>query len=224
MARVSSQSTIRNTITLSDDEWQTVLSLMTGPCTISQMVKAGIERHTAEIVRVKILSAIVQEQQTVGLANNAEMVFETVPDKQKRAKTTDIENEKGWQIAIAADGDGHYTGTILPEGSILKYENGGYVSEYVDDWLSEHGVNTVTVLDPGNHIEIAWHGFISTFRSVTMKYLNEYLQWFCFLRQQEMIGKSKLETVFALWQLLSKYERTLTNRNFRSRSKQKKTF
>ncbi len=63
MPRVSSQSTIRNTITLSDDEWQTVLSLMTGPCTISQMVKAGIERHTAEIVRVKILSAIVQEQQ-----------------------------------------------------------------------------------------------------------------------------------------------------------------
>lgn len=215
MPRGYGTGTIRDSTSLTQAEWKRILNLMTAPCTIAQMTEAGIERHTAEIVRAKTLAAIVAVQTTVKLKKKAVLAFETVPEKQKRAKTVLSANNMEYQVVIAADANGNHIGTVLPAKSILKETM--YVSDELDDWISDHGVDESTVLDPGNDIDLAWHKFVSPFRSISMKYLNDYLQWFCYLRQQEVIGKSKKDIVNMLWKMINEQERTLSNRNFRNR-------
>ena len=84
MPRGYGSGTIRDSTSLTQAEWKRILNLMTAPCTIAQMTEAGIERHTAEIVRAKTLAAIVAVQTTVKLEKKGVLAFETVPEKQKK--------------------------------------------------------------------------------------------------------------------------------------------
>ena len=91
------------------------------------------------------------------------------------------------------------------------------VSENVMQWLKERNAAESSVADDNTETAIAWHRFIGPFKGIATKYLDEYIQWFCFLRNAEVIGKMKEDIVDELWKMVNKQERNVSNRSYRNR-------
>lgn len=202
---------------MTDEQWHSVLSLMTDSCPLSRFTEVGISHNTAEAVRIKIMSALVYEQEEVKLSDTVYLTFARAQNEKTKAIMPEIIEKDAFQVIIATDEYGNYKGDVMPDKSVeIKYDNMTYVSDLVREWLGLNGVKEFTVLPKRNETEMAWERFTSCFRGISTKYLNEYLQWFCFLRRQEVMGKSKENIVDSLWQIINKYERYISNRNFRA--------
>lgn len=184
---------------MTDEQWHSVLSLMTDSCPLSRFTEVGISHNMAEAVRMKIMSAIVFEQEKVKLSDTVYLTFARAQNEKTKAIMPEIIEKDAFQVVIATDECGNYKGDIMPDKSLeIKDGNMIYVSDLVREWLGLNGVKYVTVLQRRNEIEMGWYRFTSCFRGISTKYLNEYLQWFLFLRSQEVMGKSKENTVNSL--------------------------
>ena len=84
-------------------------------------------------------------------------------------------------------------------------------------WQKERNAAESSVADGDTETARAWHRFIKPFKGIATKYLDEYIQWFCFLRNAEVIGKNKKDIVSDLWKLLNDAPQTVSNRSFRRR-------
>ena len=84
MPRGYSIGTIRDSTHLTDDQWLEILHAMTAPCSVREISeRTGIERHTAEVVRFKVLSAISDSQQSVTVGNSVELCYTPVKYSEK---------------------------------------------------------------------------------------------------------------------------------------------
>lgn len=121
-----------------------------------------------------------------------------------------------YHVLILEDENGSCIGISAPPGSV-KYERVGFhqyeteFSESVSMWLKNHNAANVR-FEEDKLIE--WDEFLMHFRGIATKYLDKYVAWFCFLRQQkvEVMGKTKENIACDLWALINVTERTASNR------------
>ncbi len=87
MPRGYSIGTTRGSTHLTDDQWLDILNAMTAPCSVREISeRAGIERHTAEVVRFKVLAAISSLQENTMLQGPTQLHHFSVKSSGKGQK------------------------------------------------------------------------------------------------------------------------------------------
>ena len=218
MPRGYPQNSIRESCSLSDEQWRKVLTAMTGPCSVRELTEAtGLERHTAEAIRMKVLFAIASAQESIQLSKPSVLYHSTVKTSQKGVKQG-FSSEKGrFHALILQDESGLCVGTSVPPGSIavqigLMQQRSVTVTNAVFDWMRSHNGEEAGLGDDNSATLIAWCSFLMHFRGIATKYLDKYVAWFCFLRSAEVIGKKTENIACELWALINETERTVSNR------------
>lgn len=219
MPRGYSICSIRESTSLSEEQWMLVLNMMTAPCSVKGLSEGtGIERHTAEVIRYKVLSAISDFQQSVTVGNSVELCYTPVKYSEKGIRNAKKRPKWHMEAVFATDSEGNCIGKAVQSSDTeaTVYDGVNLMTE-VKNWLSDHRVTSAHIQDSNCDTITAWDKFISGFRGISSKYLTEYVNWFCYLRQKEVIGKNKKDIVSELWTLLNNTPQTVSNRSFRKR-------
>ena len=223
MPRGYSITTVRYSTHLTEEEWLRILYAMTVPCSVRELTEiTETERHTAEVVRFKVLSVISSLQENTKLQGQTRLYHFSVKSSKKGQKRLKSDVNGTFHALIVEDTDGNCIGMAAYPGTVsVTYGYGNQctvtVSEDVMKWLKEHNASETVVVNNDTDTSISWNSFISKFRGIATKYLNEYIQWFCYLRNAEVIGKNEEEIVEELWKTVNDYERKVSNRSFRKR-------
>lgn len=78
---------IRDSCKLSEEQWRKVFTAMTRPCTVRELTEAtGLDRHTAEAIRMKVLFAIASAQKNIQLSKPTVLYHSVVKTSKKGAK------------------------------------------------------------------------------------------------------------------------------------------
>lgn len=209
---------IRSGISLSDEQLNIVLQCMACAVTVRELCEeSGLERHTADAIRFKVMYAIAQYQAGIKLENSAVLAFSSVKTSEKGAKVCVLDSKPRLKAVFAVDSTGHCIGMAgNPDSVVSGYSPDGYRRSTVDDsvkkWLFQHGITKCTVQTESTRITQSWNSFILHFKGINTKYLGLYIAWFCYLWNAEVIGKTKEDIASDLWALINKTERTVSNR------------
>lgn len=209
---------IRSGISLSDEQLNTVLQCMTRAVTVQELCEGtGLERHTADAIRYKVMYAIATHMDGIQLKNPAVVAFSSVKTSEKGAKVCVLDSKPRLKAIFAVDSTAQCIGMAgSPDSVVSGYSPDGYLrgtlSTSAKEQLLRHGITKYTVHPSSTRITDAWELFIAHFRGIATKYLGLYIAWFCYLWNAEVIGKTKEDIASDLWALINKTERTVSNR------------
>ena len=111
MPRGYSLSTIRDSTHLTDENWLKILHAMTAPCSVREISeRTGIERHTAEVVRFKVLDAISSLQENTVLQGKTQLHHFSVKSSGKGQKSSEKRISGLFHALIVEDSDGKCIG------------------------------------------------------------------------------------------------------------------
>ena len=209
---------IRSSISLSDEQMNTVLQCMTCAVTVQELCeKTGLERHTAEAIRYKVMYAIATHMYGIQLKNPAVLAFSSVKTSEKGAKVCVLDSKPRLKAIFAVDSTAQCIGISgNPDSVVSGYSPDGYRRSTVDDsvkkWLFQHGITKCTVQTESTRITQSWNSFILHFKGINTKYLGLYIAWFCYLWNAEVIGKTSSDIASDLLSLINQTERSVSNR------------
>ena len=209
---------IRSSISLSDEQMNTVLQCMTRAVTVQELCeKTGLERHTAEAIRYKVMYAIGLHMEGIQLKNPAVVAFSSVKTSEKGANVCVLDRKPRLQAVFAVDSTAQCIGISgNPDSVVSGYSPDGYRRSTVDDsvkeWLVQHGITKCTVQSESTRITQSWNSFILHFKGINTKYLSLYIAWFCYLWNAEVIGKTSSDIASDLLSLINQTERSVSNR------------
>lgn len=184
---------IRSGISLSDEQLNTVLQCLTRAVTVQELCdETGLERHTAEAIRYKVMYAIATYMNGIQLKNPAVVAFSSVKTSEKGAKVCVLDSKPRLQAIFATDSTGQCIGMAgNPDSVVSGYSHDGYLrgtlSTSAKEQLLRHGITKYTVQPSSTRITDAWELFIAHFRGIATKYLDLYIAWFCYLWNAEVI-------------------------------------
>ena len=209
---------IRSGISLSDEQLNIVLQCMACAVTVRELCEeSGLERHTADAIRFKVMYAIAQYQEGIKLENSAVLAFSSVKTSEKGANVCVLDRKPRLQAIFATDSTGQCIGMAgNPDSVVSGYSPDGYRRSTVDDlvkeWLFQHGITKCTVQTESTRITQFWNSFILHFKGINTKYLGLYIAWFCYLWNAEVIGKTSSDIASDLLSLINQTERSVSNR------------
>lgn len=209
---------IRSSISLSDEQMNTVLQCMTRAVTVQELCEGtGLERHTAEAIRYKVMYAIATYMNRIQLKNPAVVAFSSVKTSEKGAKVCVLDSKPRLKAIFAVDSTAQCIGISgNPDSVVSGYSPDGYLrgtlSTCAKEQLLRHGITKYTVQPSSTRITDAWELFIAHFRGIATKYLGLYIAWFCYLWNAEVIGKTSSDIASDLLSLINQTERSVSNR------------
>ena len=209
---------IRSGISLSDEQLNIVLQCMARAATVRELCdETGLERHTAEAIRYKVMYAIGLHMEGIQLKNPAVVAFSSVKTSEKGANVCVLDRKPRLQAIFATDSTGQCIGMAgNPDSVVSGYSPDGYRRSTVDDsvkeWLFQHGITKCTVQTESTRITQSWNSFILHFKGINTKYLGLYIAWYCYLWNAEVIGKTSSDVASDLLSLINQTERSVSNR------------
>ena len=210
---------IRSGISLSDEQLNIVLQCMARAVTVRELCEeSGLERHTADAIRFKVMYAIAQFQAGIKLENSAVLAYSSVKTSEKGANVCVLDRKPRLQAIFATDSTGQCIGMAgNPDSVVSGYSPDGYRRSTVDDtvkeWLFQHGITKCTVQSESTRITRSWNNsFFLHFKGINTKYLGQYISWYCYLWNAEVIGKTSSDIASDLLSLINQTERSVSNR------------
>ena len=216
---------IREANKLTDENWKKVLKAMTKPVSVREICKeTGLERHTAEAIRRKVLYAILADQKNIDLNGKAQLRYDRVMISEKGPKKENMPkkslNTDSYAVFLE-DKDGKCAGTtalsteIEKETERMPFQPPQYslrFSQRVFSWIQAHCQEWEDGREKESDLPREWNLFLGHFRGISSKYLDAYVAWFCYLHNSEVIGKKKSGMVGDMWRMIRSQTRSVSNR------------
>lgn len=216
---------IREATRLTDENWKKVLKAMTKPVTILEICEeTGLERHTVEAIRRKVLYALLADQKNTELKGKTWIYCYGIKRSEKGPKKENMPENSlntGYYAVFLEDKDGKCAGTTALSTEIeIETERMPFqppqhslrINRRIHSWIQEHCQEWEGGREKESDLPREWLLFLGHFRGISSKYLDAFVAWFCYLHNSKVIGKKKSGMVNDMWRMIRSQSRSVSNR------------